>query len=172
MAAGATGLPGSAALAAIAEIARAAGAAGMVGGQALDMEYTGARGVPLEKLRDMHARKTGALITAACTSGAIVAGADARAVENARVYGREIGAAFQIADDILDVTGDTASLGKPVGSDQDKGKTTYPSLLGLSPSAELARQCVERAKAALGGMTGDTADFLRQLADYIVDRVQ
>ena len=171
MAAGAPGVPEAARLAAIAEIAGAAGAAGMVGGQALDMEYTGASGVPLDTLRDMHARKTGALITAACASGAIVAGADARGLENARIFGREIGVAFQIVDDILDVTGDTARLGKPVGSDQEKGKTTYPSLLGLAQSAELARGCAARAKAALDGRSGDSADFLRQLADYIVDRV-
>jgi len=127
--------------------------------------------VPLGKLRDMHARKTGALITAACAVGAVLAGAGAGGLEKARAYGREIGVAFQIVDDILDVTGDTASLGKPVGSDQDKGKTTYPSLLGLAQSAALARECVARAKAALDGFSGETVDFLRQLADYIVDRV-
>jgi geranylgeranyl diphosphate synthase type II len=171
MAGSAPGVPEAARLAAIAEIARAAGAAGMVGGQALDMEYTGKIDVPLIKLRDMHARKTGALITAACAAGAMLAGADPGGVENARAYGREIGMAFQIVDDILDVTGDTASLGKPVGSDQDKGKTTYPSLLGLAQSAELARDCATRAKAALAGYSGDSADFLRELADFVVDRV-
>ncbi|MBF0481333.1 MAG: polyprenyl synthetase family protein [Desulfovibrionaceae bacterium] len=169
--AGAPGVSDAARLAAIAEIAGAAGAAGMVGGQALDMAYTGASGVTLDNLRDMHARKTGALITAACVSGALVAAAGARGVEKAGEYGREIGVAFQIVDDILDVTGDAASLGKPVGSDQDKGKNTYPSLLGLAQSAALARDCAARAKAVLDGFSGESADFLRELADYIVDRV-
>jgi geranylgeranyl diphosphate synthase, type II len=165
------GAPDAARLAAIAAIARAAGAAGMVGGQDLDMDFTGKSDVSLEELQDMHARKTGALIEASCLAGAILAEAPAAGVEAARTYGRELGMAFQIADDILDVTGDTAALGKPVGSDEDKGKTTYPSLLGLQQSAALAKACSARAKAALSGHAGETADFLRDLADYVVNRV-
>jgi len=112
-------------------VATAAGSGGMVGGQALDMEYTARSGVNFEELRAMHAMKTGALITASCVAGALLAGAEPPLVRRAREYGVNVGAAFQIADDILDVVGDTKTLGKPAGSDERQGKTTYPSLLGL-----------------------------------------
>jgi len=152
-------------------VAVAAGAGGMVGGQALDMEYTARAGVGFEELRGMHAMKTGALITVACVAGAVLAGAKLADVRRAREYGRAVGQAFQIADDILDVVGDTATLGKPAGSDERQGKTTYPSLLGLAESRALA---AERAAAAVENLepyTGDEADFLRALARYIVERV-
>jgi geranylgeranyl diphosphate synthase type II len=152
-------------------LARAAGAAGMVGGQALDMEYTGRSGVTIDELRAMHAMKTGALITAACESGAVLAGADETDVDRAREYGRNIGVAFQIADDVLDVVGDEKTIGKPVGSDQEKGKNTYPSLVGLEKSRELARGYVARARELLAPLSGAEADFLSELAQYIVDRV-
>jgi geranylgeranyl diphosphate synthase, type II len=158
-------------LPALAEVARAAGAAGMVGGQALDMLYTGKESVPLPQLKDMHARKTGALITCSCVSGAILAGAGREEVELLRGYGQNVGAAFQIADDILDVVGDEKDLGKPVGSDEGQGKTTYPSLLGIGQSRALAQEHVDQAVAALRGLTGDDAAFLARLAQFVVDRV-
>lgn len=149
----------------------AAGAGGMVGGQALDMEYTARTDVSFEQLRDMHAMKTGALITAACVAGAILAGAPVADVRRAREYGCAVGQAFQIADDILDVTSDSATLGKPAGSDERQGKTTYPSLLGLEESRRLAAERAADAVRHLEPYTGAEADFLRALARYIVERV-
>ena len=151
-------------------VAAAAGSGGMVGGQALDMEYTARPGVAFEELRAMHAMKTGALITACCVAGAHLAGAEPPFVRRAREYGINVGAAFQIADDILDVVGDTKTLGKPVGSDERQGKTTYPSLLGLDKSRQLAKSRAEAAAEALAGLEHPQADFLRALALYIVER--
>ena len=154
----------------IAEVARSAGAAGMVGGQQLDMAYTGRTGVSYDELRAMHSRKTGALIRCSCLSGAMLGGASDSDIEKLRLYGAGIGAAFQIVDDVLDIVGDEATLGKPVGSDLEEGKTTYPSLLGLDRSRELAQEHVDNAIEQIAGFTGPEADFLRALAQYIVDR--
>lgn len=156
---------------AMTEMAVAAGSGGMVGGQHLDMDYTARTGVSYDELRAMHAMKTGALIRAACVSGAVLAGADGDDVRRLRVYGESIGAAFQIVDDILDEVGDEAQLGKPVGSDVAQGKTTYPSLLGIARSREVAQEHVDRAVEQLRPYSGGDADFLRSLAQYIVDRV-
>ncbi len=152
-------------------LSRAAGAAGMVGGQALDMAYTAKAGVSLVELREMQALKTGALITAACVCGAHLAGADDALVQRARGYGQSVGAAFQIVDDVLDVVGDEQTLGKPVGSDEEQGKTTYPSLIGVERSMDLARRHAAHALENLEPFSGPEADFLRDLAQYIVDRV-
>ena len=151
--------------------ARAAGSPGMVGGQFLDMLYTGAKATTFEELRGMHAMKTGALLQASCVCGAILAGADEHVLKKVAEYGRGIGAAFQIVDDILDEIGDQALLGKPVGSDAVNGKTTYPSLLGLEASRALARKEAESAILALPDAGAETA-FLQGLAGYIVSRVQ
>jgi geranylgeranyl diphosphate synthase type II len=152
-------------------VATAAGSGGMVGGQALDMEYTARTGVSFPELRAMHAMKTGALLTASCVAGALLAGAEPPFVRRARDYGINVGAAFQIADDILDVVGDTKTLGKPAGSDERQGKTTYPSLLGLEKSRELANERADQAAQAIAGLKGPEAEFLRALARYIVERV-
>jgi geranylgeranyl diphosphate synthase, type II len=165
------GLPADRVLKAIFVLAKAAGAGGMVGGQAVDMEFTGRTDVPLNELRTMHAMKTGALITAACECGAILAGAKDADVENAREFGRNIGVAFQIVDDVLDVVSDTETLGKPAGSDEAMGKSTYPSLMGLEKSKSLASDYVETALTHLSGYYGAEQEFLWQLARYIVDRV-
>lgn len=157
-------------LAALRVVARAAGAPGMVGGQALDMEYTGRAGVTLEEMAAMHAMKTGALLRASCLSGALLAGVDADAQSRIGDYGAHIGAAFQIVDDILDEVGDEAEIGKPVGSDAEQGKTTYPSLLGIERSRALARERADAAIERLSPFSGPDADFLRSLASYIVDR--
>uniref|UniRef100_B8DNM9 Polyprenyl synthetase n=1 Tax=Nitratidesulfovibrio vulgaris (strain DSM 19637 / Miyazaki F) TaxID=883 RepID=B8DNM9_NITV9 len=163
-------IPAANVLAALRAVARAAGAPGMVGGQALDMEYTGRTGVTLEEMAAMHAMKTGALLRASCLSGALLAGADADALARIADYGAHIGAAFQIVDDILDEVGDEAEIGKPVGSDAEQGKTTYPSLLGVERSRALARERADAAIERLSPYTGPDADFLRSLASYIVDR--
>ncbi len=165
------GLPPERVLRALGEVARAAGSSGMVGGQFLDMQYTAGEGVSVEELAAMHAMKTGALLIAPCVAGAILGGADERGVAAMRAYGAALGAAFQIADDILDETGDPATLGKAVGRDVALRKTTYPSLLGLEKSRELARKRVEEAVAALQEFTGEEADLLRGLAEYMANRV-
>lgn len=164
-------LPPARVLEALRLVARAAGASGMVGGQTLDMDYTGRNGVTLEELRAMHAMKTGALLRVACLSGAVLAGAGPDDCARIATYGEAVGAAFQIADDILDEVGDEAQLGKPVGSDAEQGKNTYPSLLGIDRSRELAQHEADRAIESLAPYTGDEAGFLRSLAHYIVDRV-
>ncbi len=172
-------IPPDRVLAAVAEAARAAGSSGMVGGQIMDMDCTGKTDVPPETLCRLDALKTGALFRAACSTGAILAGADADAVTALRGYGEALGAAFQIVDDILDATADTATLGKPAGSDADMGKATYPAILGLEQSRELAR---EAALTAVGRIdhfdasplpgTGEEAAFLKGLALVLLDRVK
>ncbi len=163
-------LPPSHLIPAIREAATSAGAAGMVGGQILDMECTGKAGVPLETLRTLHALKTGAMFRAACVTGGLLAGASEQGVEALRAYGEALGVTFQIVDDILDETADTATLGKPIGSDAEKGKTTYPSLIGLERSRELALKHARQASDALADFSGSDAAFLRGLAIMLVDR--
>ncbi|MDR1660801.1 MAG: polyprenyl synthetase family protein [Desulfovibrio sp.] len=155
---------------AAAAIALAAGSSGMAGGQQWDMLYTGGPAVAPGDLRRMHAMKTGALIRASCVCGAVLAGADEEDVKAMGVFGAALGMAFQITDDILDLTADTASLGKPAGSDANKGKNTYPSLLGMEKSRELAREQIAAAQAALRGFSGREAEFLSGLASHIVHR--
>ncbi len=157
-------------LEAVSTLALAAGSSGMVGGQEWDMIYTGAASITLEQMRTVHAMKTGALLRASCVCGAILAGAEQPAREAISAYGAALGVAFQIADDILDVVSDTETLGKPAGSDEEQGKSTYPALLGLEKSRELAREQAQAAQNALAGFDGQEADFLRALADYTVTR--
>ncbi len=149
-------------------IAEASGTWGMVGGQVVDMESQGQE-VSADTLRYIHAHKTGALLTASVLAGAMLAGADAAQIDALRTYGEHIGLAFQIADDILDVTGDEAKLGKPVGSDEERDKATYPKLFGLDESRRRARAEVEAAQNALVGFD-ERADSLRGIAQYIVER--
>ena len=154
-------------LRAIAVLAASAGMAGMVGGQAIDLAAAGQvrhRVEPIGDLRgleNMHARKTGALIRAAATMGAIVAGADDTLVGAVDDYARELGLAFQIIDDVLDVEGSPAELGKTAGKDAASGKPTYPSLFGVDASRRLAIECVARAHAALAAahIRGRLADI-------------
>ncbi|CAK7038574.1 MAG: Farnesyl diphosphate synthase [Desulfovibrio sp.] len=162
-------IPAERVLAAIAYMANAAGGPGMVGGQYFDMQYTLAKSATLEELRGMHAMKTGALITASCVCGAILGGADEKTQNQAAEYGKAFGAAFQIMDDILDVIGDPALLGKPIGSDADNEKPTYISLLGLEKSRELAQSEAQRAVNAVPD-AGSRTEFLHALARYIVER--
>jgi len=156
---------------AIKAVSTAAGAGGMVGGQALDMANTGKDGISLDQLQEIHAMKTGALIRVACLSGAMLAGAEPAVQEKASTYGAALGVAFQISDDILDVVGDPNIIGKPVGSDEQAGKNTYPSLVGLDESRRLAGQYVDKAVECLAGHSSPEATFLRNLARYITERV-
>lgn len=163
-------LPAGQVLRAVAEFARAAGSSGMVGGQEWDMLYTGLPPVSMAELRRMHAMKTGALLRASCVCGALLAGAADDVCERIGRYGAALGVAFQIADDILDVVSDTATLGKPAGSDAEQGKNTYPVLVGLDESRRLAREQADAACAALAGFSGPEAEFLRALAEYTITR--
>lgn len=146
-------------------LAEAAGSRGMVGGQAIDLAAVGA-GASLDaaSLADMHARKTGALIRAACVLGAVMTGAPAREREAIDRYAAELGLAFQIVDDILDVEGSAEALGKTAGKDAAAGKPTYPALYGLDESKAMAAACIRRAHEALdaveiGGLLHDIADW-------------
>lgn len=156
--------------------AEAAGSAGMVGGQVLDMQATGRR-IELSALEHLHALKTGAILHASIVCGGILAGAAEECVEALSGYGASLGVAFQIADDILDVVSDTETLGKPAHSDEEQDKNTYPVLVGLEKSRELAREHAARANAALSALDGrkdlnaPELDFLKGLALYTVERV-
>ena len=151
-------------------VADAAGAAGMVGGQAIDLDAAGPGSTALDAtaLREMHMRKTGALIVASALSGAIMAGATEELAEAIGRYGVEIGLAFQIVDDILDVEGASADLGKTAGKDAAAGKPTYPALYGLDASRRLASDCVDRATETLrhAGLGGQ----LPAIARWVVGR--
>jgi geranylgeranyl diphosphate synthase type II len=149
-------------------IARCAGSMGMVGGQVVDMESEG-RDIDLPTLEYIHTRKTGALILASVQAGALLGGSDQEAFETLSRYAEAAGLAFQVADDILDIVGDQALLGKDVGSDVARGKATYPALLGLEQARQRARELRDLALAALSGF-GEQADPLREIARYIVDR--
>lgn len=152
----------------VALIAESCGKAGMVGGQVDDLYYEG-KPVDGEILRHIHERKTGALLNASLLSGAVLWGASPEEEAALQSFGREVGLAFQIVDDILDITGDDSTLGKPTGSDLKNDKATYPKVFGLEQSSELARAASERAIAALVNFDGG-ADPLRAFARYIVDR--
>lgn len=149
-------------------VARCAGSRGMVGGQVVDMESEG-KEIDLPTLEYIHTHKTGALILASVQVGALLGGANKTAYDALTRYAEAAGLAFQVADDILDIVGDQELLGKDVGSDEARGKATYPALLGLSVARQRARDLRD---LALEGLTefGETAEPLRQIAHYIVDR--
>jgi geranylgeranyl diphosphate synthase, type II len=151
-------------LAAVSEVVRAAGVGGMVGGQYLDVSGHG--DAPLRRL---HELKTGALIAASVGAVLALGGLSGPATMPFRRFAAELGVVFQIVDDILDVTGDEAEIGKPRGSDERHGKSTYVSVYGLERSRELARESHVKARAALAEVGGETAR-LGQIADYILTR--
>ncbi|SDG53249.1 geranylgeranyl diphosphate synthase, type II [Selenomonas sp. WCT3] len=150
------------------EMSIAAGPDGMVGGQALDMESENKQ-IDMDTMRLVHLGKTGALFRAAIRSGAILAGATSAQLAALTEYADKFGLAFQITDDILDVVGDEAVIGKPVGSDEKNHKSTYVTLTSLAEAKKLAQETVEEAVAALKDF-GPEADFLRELVSYLVDR--
>ena len=152
----------------VSEMSRAAGPYGMVGGQVLDLEGEGRR-LDLAALRKIHMGKTGALFCAAIRSGAILAGAKEEELAALTLYAERFGLAFQITDDILDVTGDEAAIGKPVGSDVRNEKATYVTLTSLEEAKKLAEDAVEEAVAALD-IFGERAAFLRDLALFLLGR--
>jgi geranylgeranyl diphosphate synthase type II len=154
----------AAVLAAVSEVVSAAAVSGMVGGQFLDVA-----GDEDPDLRRVHELKTGALIAASVGSILALEGLDGPATIPYRRFAAELGVVFQIVDDILDVTGDEAELGKPRGSDERHGKATYVSVFGLERARELARESHAEARGALAEATGDTRR-LGQIADYILTR--
>jgi geranylgeranyl diphosphate synthase type II len=150
-------------------VAEACGEAGMVGGQVDDMHYEKRSDVTPDILRHIHARKTGALLNAAILSGAILVGATTAEETALRTYGDHVGLAFQIVDDVLDVVGDDAKLGKPTGSDIKNDKATYPKFFGIERSKELARDASATALDALAPFD-HKAEPLRAFARFIVER--
>ena len=155
-------------LKAINEIAKASGIYGMIGGQVVDIESEG-KSIDMKKLDFIHMNKTAAIIIGCMRAGAIIGGASEEELENVTKYAKNIGLSFQIVDDILDIVGDEAKLGKKVGSDIDNEKSTYPSLIGLEKSKETANKLIAEAKMSIDYINKDS-EFLNNLADYIVDR--
>jgi geranylgeranyl diphosphate synthase type II len=147
------------------DLAWAAGPAGMIGGQVLDMEAQ-ERSMTLQELEGLHRRKTGALLTAACRMGAISATALVPMLDRMTRFGQHLGLAFQIVDDLLDLTATAEQLGKATRKDSKKGKKTYPALLGIEGSRKRARQEIERALSELEELKGAGAG-LRQLAEFV-----
>ena len=155
---------------AIEVLAHLLGTYGMIGGEMTDIECEG-KTVDLEIVDYIHYHKTAALIEASLLVGAMLADASKKDMEIIRSYGRSIGLAFQIVDDILDIVSTTEELGKDAGSDVEKGKATYPSIVGLEKSRERARELYEESIKALDGLKCDTS-ILRSIAAYIITRVK
>lgn len=164
--AGREGLSAEIKIAIIAELSRSVGLNGMIGGQVIDTSYSGK--MTAELLIKMYEMKTGALLKAACKMGCIAANADSTKLKAAETYAEKLGLAFQIKDDILDVSGDEKLLGKPIGSDRDSGKTTYVSLFGLEESRKAAERLTKEALAELD-VFGDNG-FLKELTMFLLER--
>jgi geranylgeranyl pyrophosphate synthase len=161
-------VPTAARLAMVESLARAAGWQGMVGGQAFDIDATH-RTISLDALEAMHRAKTGALLTTAIDLGALAAGANSDVRAALQEYGAAIGLAFQVVDDLLDVTEPTAQLGKRAGADSAAGKNTFPGLLGIDASRERAAQLYDQATATLN-RAGISSGPLHTIARRIVER--
>jgi geranylgeranyl diphosphate synthase, type II len=169
MAKATSGVPIERVLQAVIHLAKASGAAGLVGGQVVDLESEGQPNITLETLAYIHAHKTGALLESCVVCGGIVAGGGPTDLQRLSAYAQSIGLAFQIIDDILDITATSAELGKSAGKDIQAEKATYPKLLGLAESQRRAEELVRSAKAELD-VYGAAAQPLQALADYITAR--
>lgn len=155
-------------LKAINEIAKSSGIHGMIGGQVVDIQSEN-KNIPKEKLDYIHNNKTASIIIGCMRAGAIIGDSDEKCLDKITKYANNIGLTFQIIDDILDIVGDESKLGKNVGSDIDNHKSTYPSILGLDKSKEIAYKLIKEAKDSISYIGEDTK-FLDDLADYIIDR--
>ena len=153
---------------AISVLAKRAGAHGMIGGQVMDLDFE-VNKPDINSLRVMYLRKTGALLSAAAEIGAIIAGADENTIQTAANYALNVGLAFQIIDDILDITGDEKTLGKPIGSDLENDKTTFVSLVGMEKAKAKAEMLTKEAIGLLDIIGGDNA-FLKELTLFLLDR--
>lgn len=162
------GIPADRVLKAIAVLAENAGISGMVGGQVEDLAFEKS-GATIEQLRGMYLKKTSCLLSAGAVCGSILAGADERELKYAAEYAEKLGLAFQIIDDILDCTSDEKTLGKPIGSDEKNGKTTYVTLLGIDGAKAEAERLSNEALTALCKIKGDNA-ALRELTADLLDR--
>lgn len=161
--------PPEVAAACCADLANAAGSVGMVAGQVADLEAEQC-GVPtLELLESIHRRKTGRLLNSALILGGRIAGADDTMLKSLTVYGENLGLAFQITDDLLDITGVAAKMGKGVRKDAERGKLTYPALLGEEGSRDLARSLITAAVGAIAGL-GERRGRLEALAHFVLER--
>ena len=158
------------AFAALGEIIRAAGVGGMLAGQTLDVMNEGAE-PDIALVEEIHKGKTAAMLTAPLTAGLILSGAEDALVEAGRVYGHHLGLAFQIVDDLLDLEGDPALMGKTLGKDKEEGKLTWPACVGIAQARKDAETQIEKAMEALAPF-GEKAEFLRALARSTLHRVQ
>lgn len=150
----------------ISDLSKSVGVVGMIGGQVIDTTYSG--GFNDETLLDMYSMKTGALLKTACKMGCIAAKADAHKIKSAESFAEKLGLAFQIIDDILDISGDEKLLGKPIGSDAESGKVTYASLNGIEKSREFARRLTEEALEMLDEFENN--ELLKELTRYLLNR--
>lgn len=155
-------------LRAINEIAKSSGIYGMIGGQVVDVQSENEQ-IPKAKLDYIHNNKTAAIIIGCMRAGAIIGDANEEQIDEITKYAKNIGLSFQIVDDILDIVGDEVKLGKKVGSDIDNNKSTYPSLLGLEKSKEIANELISEAKKSIEKLS-ENVEFLNGLADYIIAR--
>ena len=162
-------IPADARVAMLAELARAAGADGMCGGQALDIDATGGAPIGIDALQRLHAMKTGALLRASVRLGAIAAGADAETRAHLDTFADALGLAFQVRDDLLDVEGDSASLGKTAGKDAAQNKATFPALLGLDATRARLATLADAMRDALAPF-GARTEALAALGRAAVDR--
>jgi geranylgeranyl diphosphate synthase, type II len=150
-------------------IAKATGTDGMVGGQVVDIESERKNDIDLEAVRWIHGRKTGSLLTASLVGGAILSGATPEQETSLTIYGENMGLAFQITDDLLDIYGVAEKIGKPVGSDLKHDKATYPKVLGVEESKRMASEAHDKAVLALASF-GPKSEPLKALASYIIGR--
>mmetsp|Transcript_22942 Transcript_22942/g.37272 ORF Transcript_22942/g.37272 Transcript_22942/m.37272 type:complete len:341 (-) Transcript_22942:137-1159(-) len=153
----------------IARLGKSVGAEGLAGGQVMDLECEGKPGTTLDDLKWIHIHKTATLLQVAVASGAVLGGATPEEVAACEKFAMDIGLAFQVADDILDVTASSEDLGKTAGKDEATDKTTYVKLMGLEGSKKYARELIDEAKECLAPF-GDRAAPMLAIADYIVDR--
>jgi geranylgeranyl diphosphate synthase type II len=153
----------------IEEISKALGTSGMIGGQIVDIESEGKK-VGLETIEYIHNNKTAALLRASVVIGALIENADEKTLTALSEYGSAVGLAFQVVDDILDITSTTEELGKDAGSDVENGKATYPSIVGLEKSKKHAKELTAKAKFAITHL-GEKANMLNKIADYLESRI-
>lgn len=156
------------AMRAIAIMAKSSGTEGMIGGQIVDIESEG-KDIDIEQLKYIHLLKTGAIIRSSCVIGAVIAGAREEEINAVDEFAANLGVAFQIQDDILDVVGTEAELGKPIGSDEKSDKNTYVKLFGLEKSEAIVAEYSNKAMDALN-IFGRKAEFLKRLTKYLSDR--
>ena len=153
----------------VVRLGKSVGPKGLAGGQVMDLECEAKKDATLDELRWIHTHKTATLLQVAVAGGAILGGATPEEVQACELFALNIGLAFQVADDILDVTQSTEELGKTAGKDEDADKTTYPKLLGLDGARAEGERLIKEAKESLAGF-GDRATPLLALADFIINR--